>query len=202
MKTHWQGAADNLRGLSGLPADVAAPWVHDADQRLTVDAAEGELTRLAIARVATERPETPVAVAPDPAAPVPAASAPSLPRSARMIRGLWFFLQLAILVVAAVWLAQQPGCSRCDGAPGHRYLAGMLIVIVLVLAAALVLLWRLWRIVNATPHLIDRLRRQRRRTRGYASLVHSLAATPPRRARWRSGTPARRRRWVSRPWRI
>ena len=48
-----KGAVDSLHALAGLPAQVVAPWLHDAEQRIQVDAAEAELTRLAIDRVAT-----------------------------------------------------------------------------------------------------------------------------------------------------
>jgi len=48
-----QGAIDTLRALAGLPADVAAPWIHDAEQRVAADRAESELTRLAINRVSS-----------------------------------------------------------------------------------------------------------------------------------------------------
>ena len=48
-----QSAIDTLRALSGLPSEVAAPWIHDAEQRVAADRAESELTRLAISRVAT-----------------------------------------------------------------------------------------------------------------------------------------------------
>jgi len=59
-----KGAADTLRALAGLPADVTAPWIHDAEQRIQVDAAEAELTRLAIDRVATGADQRAAAQAP------------------------------------------------------------------------------------------------------------------------------------------
>lgn len=94
-----------------------------------------------------------------------------------MIRGLWFFLQLAVLVVAAVWLAEQPGSVSIQW---RGWLvetsAGVLILLVIVLAMVLRLVWRLWRTIGGTPHLIGRFRRSRRRNRGYVALVRSLAA--------------------------
>ena len=94
-----------------------------------------------------------------------------------MIRGLWFFVQLAILVLIAVWLAEQPGSVSVEW---RGYLletsVGILVVIVLLTAAILVLLRRVWRGVNATPHLIGRFRRGRRRARGHTALVRSLSA--------------------------
>jgi HemY protein len=94
-----------------------------------------------------------------------------------MIRGLWFFLQLAVLVVAAVWLAEQPGSVSIEW---RGWLletsAGALIAFVIMLALALVLLWRVWRGLSATPQLIHRFRRRRKRARGSAALVRSLSA--------------------------
>ncbi|HLG90233.1 MAG TPA: heme biosynthesis HemY N-terminal domain-containing protein [Alphaproteobacteria bacterium] len=94
-----------------------------------------------------------------------------------MIRGLWFFAQLAVLVVIAVLLAEQPGSASIEW---HGWLvetsAGMLVAFVVVLALVLIVLWRLWRGVTATPHAINRYRRNRRRARGNAALVRSLSA--------------------------
>ena len=70
-----------------------------------------------------------------------------------MIRGLWFFLQLAVLVVIAVFLAEQPGSVTIEW---RGWLvetsAGFLVVIMIALAGILVLLWRIWRSVVTTPH--------------------------------------------------
>jgi len=94
-----------------------------------------------------------------------------------MIRGLWFIAQLAVLVLAAVWLAEQKGAVSLEW---HGWLVetsvGMLVVIVLVIVAALSLLWRLWRGVSGTPHMIGRLRHRRRRDRGRIALIRSLSA--------------------------
>jgi HemY protein len=94
-----------------------------------------------------------------------------------MIRGLWFFAQLAVLVVIAVLLAEQPGSASIEW---HGWLvetsAGMLVAFIVVLAVILIVLWRLWRGLTATPHAISRYRRNRRRARGHAALVRSLSA--------------------------
>jgi HemY protein len=94
-----------------------------------------------------------------------------------MIRGLWFFAQLAVLVLAAVWIAGQQGAVSVEW---HRWRletsTGILILIVVVAALAVILLWRIWRSVVGAPHAISRFRHRRRRNRGYVSLVHSLAA--------------------------
>jgi hypothetical protein len=49
-------AINVLQALSGLPAEMASSWIHDAGHRIAVDAAEGDLTRIAIGHVATGAP--------------------------------------------------------------------------------------------------------------------------------------------------
>jgi HemY protein len=94
-----------------------------------------------------------------------------------MIRGLWFFAQLAVLVLAAVWIADQQGAASVEW-HGWRLetSSGILFLIVIVAALAVILLWRLWRTVLGAPHVFNRFRHRRRRNRAYASLVRSLAA--------------------------
>ncbi len=48
-----QGAIAMLQGLNGAAADLASPWLHDAQHRVAVDAAESDLSRIAIGRVST-----------------------------------------------------------------------------------------------------------------------------------------------------
>jgi len=45
------GAVTALRTLSGNPAEMASPWIHDAVKRIAVDSAESDMTRLAIEHV-------------------------------------------------------------------------------------------------------------------------------------------------------
>jgi hypothetical protein len=71
-----KSAVDTLHALAGLPAQVAAAWLHDAEQRIQVDAGEAELSRLAIDRVATG-PDRAAAQAPVPASSTSPAPAPT-----------------------------------------------------------------------------------------------------------------------------
>jgi len=64
-----EGATSALQSLAGMPADVVQSWIHEAQQRLMVDGAESELTRLAIDRVAAGNPQPTPASAPAQAAP-------------------------------------------------------------------------------------------------------------------------------------
>jgi hypothetical protein len=68
-----RGAVGALQTLSGAPAETAAPWIHDAGERLAVDSAEADMTRLAIQRIAAPVGSAPVSTAPV-AQPAPAAS--------------------------------------------------------------------------------------------------------------------------------
>jgi hypothetical protein len=47
------GAVSALQALSGLSAEMASPWIEDAGHRIAADAAETDLTRIAIGHVAT-----------------------------------------------------------------------------------------------------------------------------------------------------
>ena len=77
-----------------------------------------------------------------------------------MIRGLWFFFQLAVVVVVGVLLAYQRGAVSIEF---HGWLiettTGMLIFSVLVAALLVILAWRILRSILSTPHAIGRLRR-------------------------------------------
>jgi hypothetical protein len=68
------GAIAMLQGLSGAAADLASPWIHDAQHRVAVDAAESDLSRIAVSRVSTGTPTGTTAApsAAPPAAPSPA----------------------------------------------------------------------------------------------------------------------------------
>jgi hypothetical protein len=61
------GAVETLQALSGAAADLASSWIHDAEHRVTVDAAESDLSRIAIGRIAAGTPAGAVAAPPAPA---------------------------------------------------------------------------------------------------------------------------------------
>jgi len=94
-----------------------------------------------------------------------------------MIRGLWFFFQLALVVAVGVVLAYQQGAVSIEF---HGWLiettTGMLIFSVLVAALLVILAWRILRSILGTPHAIGRFRHHQRRNRSYVALVRSLAA--------------------------
>lgn len=94
-----------------------------------------------------------------------------------MIRILLLFLKIAVLVAAAVWLANQPGRVvvewgdwRLDTAPG------VLVAAALTLAIGLALLYRIWWGLRRVPGRIAENRRLSRHYRGYKALSQGLVA--------------------------
>lgn len=59
-----KGAVAALQPLTGLPAEIAASWMRDADNRVAVDGAESEMTRLAIERIGNGSQPAPAASPP------------------------------------------------------------------------------------------------------------------------------------------
>jgi hypothetical protein len=66
------GAIAMLQGLSGAAADLASPWIHDAQHRVAIDAAESDLDRIAIGRISTGTPTGGTAAPPATPTPTPA----------------------------------------------------------------------------------------------------------------------------------
>ena len=120
-----------------------------------------------------------------------------------MIRGLWFFVQLAILVLAAVWLAEQQERFRSNGTAGcSKPRPAILILLVLVAAALVILLWRSGAACWARPMRSAGSAIAAAATRSYAALVQFAGRPRVGRRAWRRcAMPARRRRSASRRWR-
>jgi HemY protein len=94
-----------------------------------------------------------------------------------MRRVLLYLVQLAIIVAAAIWLAEQPGEVRIDWL-GWRLetSAAVLVLLVLALAWVLAVLRGLWRWMRRAPGQFVEARRERRREEGYEALGRGLAA--------------------------
>jgi HemY protein len=104
-----------------------------------------------------------------------------------MIRGLIFFVKLAVVVAVAVWLAERPGDVMITWL-GYRVdtSMGMMVLAALILGTVSVLLWRLWRNLTRAPREVGRAVRGRRESRGYQALTQgmvSVAAGEPDEAR-------------------
>lgn len=94
-----------------------------------------------------------------------------------MKRAILLFLKIAILVAAAVWLADRPGQVEIEW---QGYLiqtsTGVLAVAVLVLVVGAALIYRLWRALVSSPRAFGRYRQQAKRERGYKALTQGMVA--------------------------
>jgi HemY protein len=104
-----------------------------------------------------------------------------------MVRGLIFFLKLAVLVTAAVWIAEQPGQVLIEW-QGYRIetSVGILILAVLLVAVVAAVLYRFWGRFIRLPGSVAGWTKGRRRRRGYEALTQgmvSVAAGEPDEAR-------------------
>ncbi|SDG30249.1 HemY protein [Limimonas halophila] len=94
-----------------------------------------------------------------------------------MIRGLIFFLKLAVLVAVAVWLADQPGEAVVTW-QGYRLETsfGILLLIVAAVAVIAALTYRFWGGLLRVPGNIGQFWRNRRRQHGYRALTQGMVA--------------------------
>lgn len=94
-----------------------------------------------------------------------------------MIRALWFILQVAVVIAAAIWLADRPGTVSVHWlgyAVEAPFWVALLVTVVALGIAALG--YRLIRALIRTPHRIRRNSRIRRRERGYRALTQGMVA--------------------------
>ncbi len=94
-----------------------------------------------------------------------------------MRRTLFFFLKLAVLVTAAVLLAEWPGEVSVVWF-GYRVdtSVGILLAAALLFAVAVAMLWQIWRFLTRSPRQIGRARHESRRRKGYKALTQGMAA--------------------------
>lgn len=94
-----------------------------------------------------------------------------------MLRLVLFLLQLAVLVAAAVWVADRPGEVRIAWL-GYEIVAdiGVLILAVFLLMLVAALAYRLWRRLLRAPRDTRRMLRRGRRRRGYQALANGLVS--------------------------
>lgn len=94
-----------------------------------------------------------------------------------MIRTLWFFLKVAVVIAAALWLADRPGVVRVDWQGWHvETSVGMALLAALVGVVAVALGYRMWRALRTAPGHWSRSRRLRKRERGYKALTQGMVA--------------------------
>ena len=94
-----------------------------------------------------------------------------------MWRFFWFFGQLAVLVAGAVWLADHPGAVSVTWFEYRVDTSVGVVAAALVLLAALLLIgYRLWRGIWGAPAVLWARRGQRRREAGFQALSMGMAA--------------------------
>ncbi|ANC90596.1 heme biosynthesis protein HemY [Azospirillum humicireducens] len=94
-----------------------------------------------------------------------------------MIRALWFLLKVAVVIAAAIWLADRPGTVSVHWL-GYAVEAPFWVALLVTLAALGIaaLGYRLIRGLIRTPQRIRRHSRARRRERGYRALTQGMVA--------------------------
>ncbi|MEX0922270.1 MAG: heme biosynthesis HemY N-terminal domain-containing protein [Rhodovibrionaceae bacterium] len=94
-----------------------------------------------------------------------------------MWRAIFYFVQLALLVAVAVWLARRPGAVTIDWL-GQRIetQVGILILAVLLFAGIIALLYRGWRALYRAPKAVGHRLDENRRRKGYRALTQGMVA--------------------------
>jgi HemY protein len=94
-----------------------------------------------------------------------------------MRHSLFFFARVAVLILAAVWLAERPGTVSIDW-QGWRVdtSVGILALAALLLAFLSIGLFRLWRLLRDGTGSFGRFRQAGRQRRGYQALSQGLLA--------------------------
>jgi HemY protein len=90
---------------------------------------------------------------------------------------LWFLFKLAILIAAAIWVADRPGHVSFDWL-GWRVdtSVGVLLAALLLLMALAAILYRLWHIIVRGPRRLAERRGERQRLKGYRALTQGMVA--------------------------
>lgn len=94
-----------------------------------------------------------------------------------MLKTIFFFLKVAVVVAVAIWLAERPGTITIDWL-GYNITAHVGVVLAAFLIGLFVLLqlYRLWRSVVAVPDRYRAYSKTRATEKGYAALTQGLVA--------------------------
>lgn len=94
-----------------------------------------------------------------------------------MARTIFFLVKLAILVAAAVWIANNPGTVAFDWQGWHvETKLGVLLAAVLILMVLAALIYRFWGFIARGPRAMARAREEKRRLKGYRALTQGMVA--------------------------
>ncbi len=94
-----------------------------------------------------------------------------------MIRVLAALVAIIVIVAGALLFTEHPGAISLDWNGWQvETTAGVALVVVLLLVLALIVMWRLLRLVLGTPGRLRRQRRENQKLRGYRDLTRGLVA--------------------------
>lgn len=93
------------------------------------------------------------------------------------MKALFFFVQLALLIVLGIWIAQNPGAVTIDWADYRLHTSlGVLVALSFVGIVFLVFLVRMWGWIVTTPQRLSHLWHRRQEKKGYRALTRGLVA--------------------------
>jgi len=94
-----------------------------------------------------------------------------------MIRALWFFLKVGVLIAVAVWFAAHPGAISISwGGYQIKTSVGILVALVAVFFVVLYVLYRIARSVFGAPGRMGLSQKAKRRESGYRALTRGMVA--------------------------
>lgn len=94
-----------------------------------------------------------------------------------MIKTIWFFVKIAVLVIASVWLISQPGIMNFNFL-GYdvTILTGVFLICVVLLMMIVSYILRMVHAIFSVPKVVAEYRQESRQKAGYKSLTRGLVA--------------------------
>lgn len=94
-----------------------------------------------------------------------------------MIKALWFFIQIAVLTVGAIWISQRQGNVSIDVLNYHLQMqTGVFLISLLFLFILFLFIYRFVRAVFSIPKILGNIREKDKKSRGFQSLTRGLVA--------------------------
>lgn len=94
-----------------------------------------------------------------------------------MLRAMWFFVQIALVVAAALWLAARPGSIAIEWMDYHISLqAGIFLLILVVFVLVVLFFFRVLGALVSIPRRIVGFHEESARRRGYRALTKGFVS--------------------------
>lgn len=94
-----------------------------------------------------------------------------------MIQTFWFFIKIALVTSAAIWLATQPGSVSMSLMGYHVTLdIGVFFISLVVVVLLILFLWRVVKAMFSVPSTIAKYREEDKRKKGFRALTRGLVA--------------------------